>query len=208
MGSLFKNELEKLYMKNAFGEPKYIEEETEEKKAKLITKKDLSVVGIPLGFYDALVDEENQVKNEFTGAVDSWDRKKNWALILGGKVGTGKSFAAAKWLLSHEPTRLSWVSSGMLADYKYNEYNLFKEFYGRPYLVIDDWGTEYDTDKKTVMSIFRLLLDQRHANQLATIITTNMTGDEIKQRYNDPRIRDRLRQGLFVFSDRKKSLRK
>jgi len=208
MGSLFKNELEKLYMKNAFGEPKYIEEETEEKKAKLITKKDLSVVGIPLGFYDALVDEENQVKNEFTGAVDSWDRKKNWALILGGKVGTGKSFAADKWLLSHEPTRLSWVSSGMLADYKYNEYNLFKEFYGRPYLVIDDWGTEYDTDKKTVMSIFRLLLDQRHANQLATIITTNMTGDEIKQRYNDPRIRDRLRQGLFVFSDRKKSLRK
>jgi len=200
------NDFQKYCLEMAEKAPDEIE--IDEQKIKPVTKKDLSVVGVPLRYYEPLSQQGNIVDNEFMKAIAEWNHKEKWCLIFSGNVGTGKSFAAAKWIMDHRPDKLSWLSAGELADYKYNEYRLFKELCGRYRLVIDDWGTEYDTASNISMSIFRMVIDRRHANELPTIITTNMTGNEIKKRYNDPRIRDRLRQGLFVFSDRSKSLRK
>ena len=57
-------------------------------------------------------------------------------------------------------------------------------------LVIDDLGTEPIMENITVEYLF-LLLNERRANALPTLVATNLTLDELKARYSE-RISSRL----------------
>ena len=207
MSNLFNNELAKLYMKNASGEPKYVEEEEEQEKKTAITEMDLSLMKIPQKHYPAIAGKEELVETDFIKAVDTWDFKQHWCLFLGGSVGTGKSFAAARWLADKKQNKHCWVLFGELKDIKFNMYQLFLELCARRYLVIDEIGVHYDTNPDISHAVFNLVIEKRYGNNLPTILTTNMKGGEMKQRF-DTRLRDRLKEGTYFFSKSEKSLRK
>lgn len=62
----------------------------------------------------------------------------------------------------------------------------------RAVVILDDMGREYLKDTERVRSAFDKVIDLRYANNLPTIITTNLTTVEFRERYGD-RIYDRLR---------------
>jgi DNA replication protein DnaC len=109
---------------------------------------------------------------------------KGVLLLLHGNAGCGKSTAAA-WALSQRHGGL-WVNAPDLARPATEEDDATdRELATVPFLVIDDLGIEYSTDKKYAESRINLALSKREANVLPTIITTNLSTEEFKARYGD-----------------------
>ena len=71
-------------------------------------------------------------------------------------------------------------------------------------LVIDDMGAEYGTD--WVVNKVDSIITHRYNELLPTIITTNLTKEEMKGRYME-RVYDRLKQTSLMFSGTSDSLR-
>lgn len=67
------------------------------------------------------------------------------------------------------------------------------EFKNAKILVIDDVGTSYGDSRKIMSALFDLF-DYRYSQQLSTIITTNLSKEELKE-YVGERSFDRLRNG-------------
>lgn len=74
-------------------------------------------------------------------------------------------------------------------NYKENT-SLIEEYKNAKILVVDDVGTTYG-DSSRIMSVLFDLLDYRYSQKLSTIITTNLSKDELKQ-YLGERTIDRL----------------
>lgn len=117
-------------------------------------------------------------------------------LLLSGATGLGKTYIA-KCVMRRV------IERGHTAAY-YTAYRLFSMFHSHrlgedvdlspvfsvPLLIIDDIGTEPMTRNVTVEYFFDLI-NERNAANLHTVIVTNLTFDEIKDRYGD-RIHSRL----------------
>lgn len=116
-------------------------------------------------------------------------------LFFYGTVGTGKSFLSgcvAKELIEsgHSVIYFSAASlfdtlSKIKFDYK-NQDGLHKEYedlYQCDLLIIDDLGTEY-TNNLINSELFSLIND-RHIRQKATIISTNLSLEDFRNRYSD-----------------------
>ena len=74
-------------------------------------------------------------------------------------------------------------------------------------LVIDDLGMEFADAKGSFLATLDGLINSRYAEQLRTVITTNLPAQEFKARYGE-RIADRIREaGSFVGLGGEKSLR-
>lgn len=108
---------------------------------------------------------------------------KGLLLLLHGDAGCGKSTAAA-WALSQRPGL--WVNAPDLArPPKDDDDATDRELHTTPFLVMDDLGIEYSTDKKYAESRINLALSKREADLLPTLLTSNLSTDEFKARYGD-----------------------
>lgn len=138
-------------------------------------------------------------------------------LILQGKVGTGKTTLAIATLRMavQRGIRCLFVNNISLNDKLLNLLNSDRKELANydkllrtvPLLVIDDFGAESDRNNHSwIVEKMESIIGERYDRMLPTIITTNLTKDEIKKRYNE-RIYDRLRDTCNLVTFRGQSLR-
>lgn len=127
-----------------------------------------------------------------------------------GPCGTGKTHIATAMVIAfmcRERRRFYWVKSGEMIDsirkatlceggdyYEMEKYHSFKR---SGILVIDDLGSERHTEfsEEKIYSI----IDKRYTSELPLFITSNLSLNEISQRYGD-RIASRMCAGeVFIF---------
>lgn len=138
-------------------------------------------------------------------------------LVLSGGVGTGKTVAACerireyvyaieKWSpLAQYDTSPSfrealpvWCSACELARIDHFSALAVDQFKDVPLLVVDDLGSEYNDAKGFFAALLDEVIDNRYANKLATVITTNLNAAGFADRYGS-RVVDRLREaGRFI----------
>ncbi len=136
---------------------------------------------------------QNAVR-ECQGFVNSFQNDYR-NLFFYGTVGTGKSFLSgciAKELIEKGHPVL-YFSSAQLFDllsmhsYDFNKkedlYNLLDDLYNCDLLIIDDLGTE--TLRANVTSQLFSCLNERHIRKKPTIISTNLSLEETRNRYSD-----------------------
>ncbi len=124
------------------------------------------------------------------------DFKKSYQnLLFYGTVGTGKSFLSgciARELLSQGQAVIYFSACGLfetLARYSFDArakdslYNFCRDIYTGDLVIIDDLGTEM-TNNFVTSQLFSLL-NERHLRQKATIISTNLSLEEMRDRYSD-----------------------
>lgn len=137
-----------------------------------------------------------------------------FCLIL-GSAGSGKTVAAAEALLNskmfwgsgdskawaYSPSEARFVLASDLARLSYFDSESVKKLDRAEryrWLVLDDVGGELVTD--TWRSNFTELILRRNSARLKTLITSNLTADEFKTRYDD-RIISRIRgNGVVIIS--------
>lgn len=116
-------------------------------------------------------------------------------LFFYGTVGTGKSFLSgciARELIESGHSVIYFSASGLfetlsrnMFDYKNKDdvLRFHEDLYGCDLLIIDDLGTEYTSN--VAVSVFFSLLNQRHLCQKSTIISTNLSLEDLRNRYSD-----------------------
>ena len=116
-------------------------------------------------------------------------------LLFYGTVGTGKSFLSgciARELLSQSYSVIYFSSNSLfetLSRYSFDIkskdslYNFYKDLYNCDLVIIDDLGTEV-TNSFVTSQLFGLL-NERHLRQKSTIISTNLSLEELRDRYSD-----------------------
>lgn len=128
-------------------------------------------------------------------------------LYLYGTVGTGKSFLSlcvAERLLESGHSVLYFSASALfdrLGSFSFDrasrqERQAFTDdLYHCDLLIIDDLGTEL-TNQFVASSLFELI-NERHLNKRATIISTNLSMSELRSRYSD-RVWSRIVDGYTL----------
>lgn len=124
------------------------------------------------------------------------DFDKNYQnLLFYGTVGCGKSFLSgciAKELIESGHSIIYFSSIGLFEflsrysfDYKNKEnlYNAFEDLYNCDLVIIDDLGTEV-TNTFVTSQLFSCL-NERHIRKKATIISTNLSIEDLRDRYSD-----------------------
>lgn len=155
--------------------------------------------------------------NGYITETDRWKATEQWCLIMNGSAGTGKSTAAAWWLYQ-EATR---IAENGKAPYSYKQawfrandlmlvgnYNkeLLETLWSSPWLVLDDLGNEFMDSKGNFSALLYGIVDHRYGNERKTIITTNMTKQELSDKY-DRRVYDRLRHESALYGSNDTSRR-
>ncbi len=116
-------------------------------------------------------------------------------LFFYGTVGTGKSFLSgcvAKELIESGHSVIYFSATGLFDllsknsfDYKNREElrGAYADLYQCDLLIIDDLGTEL-TNQFVTSQLFALL-NERHMGKKATVISTNLSLEELRNRYSD-----------------------
>lgn len=116
-------------------------------------------------------------------------------LFFYGTVGTGKSFLSgcvAKELIESGHCVIYFSAAGLfellsknMFDYKNKDDSagLQEDLQTCDLLIIDDLGTEYT--RNIAPSVLFSLLNGRHLNKKSTIISTNLSLEDIRNRYSD-----------------------
>lgn len=168
------------------------EKAEQERRERLMKIQRMRQTGFPDGDMQNWTFENDDGKNEYISEiarnyVKNFDemKKRGKGLLLFGTVGTGKTFISAcianalidsgHACLVTNFARLVNTISGMFEgkqDYidSLNRYDL---------LVIDDLASERDTEY--MGEIVQNIIDSRYRAGLPLIITTNLTGDELKR---------------------------
>lgn len=146
-------------------------------------------------------------KTKSVDAVTRWLRAASSYLALFGTTGCGKTLACAHALAEHGGKYLTVKKLERIFLAQYGEalkmQDMYAEFSG--ILVVDDVGTELDTEK--FASSFFEVIHARQGHGRRTIFTANMPKQEFIKNYSDPRLLSRLRRCLFI-GDKGKDLRK
>lgn len=116
-------------------------------------------------------------------------------LFFYGTVGTGKSFLSgcvAKELIERGHSVIYFGATGLFDllskhsfDYKNREElrSAYADLYQCDLLIVDDLGTEL-TNQFVTSQLFALL-NERHMGKKATVISTNLSLEELRNRYSD-----------------------
>lgn len=116
-------------------------------------------------------------------------------LFFYGTVGTGKSFLSgcvAKELIESGHSVIYFSATGLFDllsknsfDYKNRDElrDTYADLYQCDLLIVDDLGTEL-TNQFVTSQLFALL-NERHMGKKATIISTNLSLEELRNRYSD-----------------------
>jgi DNA replication protein DnaC len=174
-----------------------------------------------------------QKKCSPTKAVEAVNRiKANEMIILSGGIGCGKTVAAAKWVHDYVVSKdvwkkrricniddetidygfqfignAVWVSSAKLARIDHYDTAALAQYTECERLVINDLGIEYVDTKGFYLSLFNEIVDERYSSMRATVLTTNCSPDEFKERYKG-RVVDRVREAGRCIGCGDASLRK
>lgn len=156
--------------------------------------------GIPRRFAEALVQGEPGDTQALTRSRQFLADTQARSLLLSGPPGCGKTFAAC-WILTQRcPDRASrwqaparFVSVSKLARIDRYSDEIMQPLERATMLVIDDLGTEYVDTKGSFLATLDGLFDARYAEGLRTVITTNLTAAQFRERYGE-RICDRIRE--------------
>ncbi len=128
-------------------------------------------------------------------------------LFFYGTVGTGKSFLSgciARELLQAGHSVIYFSSAGLfdtLARFSFDTkaketlYNFYKDLYNCDLVIIDDLGTEV-TNSFVTSQLFGCL-NERYLRRKATIISTNLSLEELRDRYSD-RIFSRITSNFTI----------
>lgn len=151
--------------------------------------------------------------------ADSFPDTATPNLLLSGKSGLGKTFllhAIAHRLVQRDimPVYTSAYHLLEVARKAYfeNSSDKLAEMMNAPVLLIDDLGTEPMMQNITIEQLFNLL-NERQLNRRHTVISTNLTMAELKERYTE-RVSSRLmdesswRRLVFTGSDVRKKLKR
>ncbi len=122
----------------------------------------------------------------------AWDYSARNVAVLSGPPGTGKTVAAATWML-HTTWDMQFVRSATFAASSRYDQETRERWFGATGLVLDDLGAEYLDGKGSFMVDLDELIDTYYGNRRPLIITTNLTADEFKKRYGS-RVEDRIRE--------------
>lgn len=122
----------------------------------------------------------------------AWDYSARNVAVLSGPPGTGKTVAAATWML-HTTWGMQFVRSATFAASSRYDHETRDRWFGASGLVLDDLGAEYLDGKGSFMVDLDELVDTYYGNRRPLIITTNLTADEFKKRYGN-RVEDRIRE--------------
>lgn len=140
-----------------------------------------------------LIRFQNTVK-ECKSFINSF-RSDYHNLFFYGTVGTGKSFLSgciAKELIEKGSSVIYFSASELFETLSKNLFNyknreealsLNEELMGCDLLIIDDLGTEFTNN--VVVSQFFSLLNERHLNSKSTIISTNLSLEDLRNRYSE-----------------------
>lgn len=116
-------------------------------------------------------------------------------LFFYGTVGTGKSFLSgcvAKELIENGHSVIYFSASGLfdtLSKYKFdyknteNLHKIYEDLFQCDLLIIDDLGTEY-TNNMIYSELFSMI-NERHLQKKSTIISTNLSLEDFRNRYSD-----------------------
>lgn len=135
---------------------------------------------IPRRFWALVVKPKETLAIEYARALLDG---KGILLLLHGDAGCGKSTAAA-WALSQRVG--TWIDAPDLARPPKGDDDASDEGMATtPFLVMDDLGIEYSTEKRYAEKRINLVLSKREASMLPTLLTTNLDTAEFKERYGD-----------------------
>ena len=145
-----------------------------------------------------------------------------YGLFMPGSIGNGKTtmLKAIRDLLVYlvEADKISYcegdkyphfVKARDMANMIVEGRNEFRVIKNTKFLLIDDLGAE-PTEIVTYgmpYKPFDELLDYRYEQMLPTIISSNLTATDIGQKYDDPRIVDRMREMFKILSFEEESFR-
>lgn len=145
-----------------------------------------------------------------------------YGLFMPGSIGNGKTtmLKAIRDLLVYlvETDKISYcegdkyprfVKARDLANAIIEDRNEFRAIKNTKFLLIDDLGAEPTEVIAYGMHFqpFDELLDYRYEQMLPTFISSNLTALDISQKYDDPRIDDRMREMFQILSFEEVSFR-
>jgi DNA replication protein DnaC len=126
-------------------------------------------------------------------------------MLLAGKNGTGKSFAARcimdasgiydsdfKMFITQAQLNLKWQKQ--IADWGETNF-LLQQVIQTQLLVLDDIGTRTPTD--SFMDFLYAIVDLRYNRRCATIITTNLNSKDMRARFGDAFV-SRVASGIVL----------
>lgn len=145
------------------------------------------------GVVEALVADALQSTPALT-AVRDWfsSRSKPWCILTGG-TGSGKSVAAMALHVAHQ--RSVWLRAESVVRGFAGYFGDSLEFQDAAkkarLLCVDDLGTETDAARMTaaLLELFDARMSERHA---PTVVTTNLTKRELRDRYPNERLFSRF----------------
>jgi len=185
------------------------EKNLKEYKDKEKLKKIFSPFEIPSNFYSVRIEKVNRKANKQLQEYLKEIKKDMQGIMIIGNVGTGKTsilYLILKALLDYELS-IKYYAANDIATYIIREN--FEELEGmyNDIVMIDDLGREYLPEKESfVLSQFDNFIDLRYRENKTTIITSNLSKEELESRY--PRSIDRLKEKNLVFQLSGISLRK
>ena len=158
---------------------------------------------------------KKQYQTDALKAVSEWKFKEQPFLLLCGGKGVGKSYAAAHaylhWVCDTLPKGLwrdqmrwinqaDWEARALCWEHAYKlstDRNEVKNSVHAPFLVIDDLGSE-DTNSSGFRPTLNYIISERYDALLPTVITANLTSQDILLRYGE-RMLDRVNhEGIVV----------
>lgn len=128
-------------------------------------------------------------------------------LFFYGTVGTGKSYLSgciAKELIETGHSVIYFSAAGLFESLSQNSFNyrnkeelhsMYGDLYQCDLLIIDDLGTEL-TNSFVTSQLFSCL-NERHMRRKSTIISTNLSLEELRNRYSD-RIFSRITSNYII----------
>lgn len=164
-----------------------VAKEIREHEARELMRSRLSVSGIPKRYQSAKLSE---CQTECATAYTLLEQGELSGLILQGKVGRGKTYAACAMLKTHLEKSLGNFAkmSDILAKIRstYSSFedaeSVFSTYKNTSLLVLDDLGKE-NASEDSLNKVFELLDARMNANK-PTIITTNYTLAELATRFS------------------------
>lgn len=183
-----------------------------EAKRRVLGKK-LLVRGVPAKELGRLLGAEELRATDAMATTRDWLAEDVPLLVLAGGVGCGKT-TAASWAVAQDPAdEFGYRGSGWawpqelcprfldaqqiarVNRYKPEEISILEQC---ALLAIDDLGAEFADPGGSFQVTLDCVINARYANELRTIVTTNLDAEAFKARYGK-RIADRIREsGWFV----------